>query len=172
MSPAPEGICTVSQNVPSGLTVSIDRAITSKIWEVLSYFEYFGETGPCHPGAIAVVIILVPYHVVKSLQLIWRLGTRRWNLRVPNLQMSCSDSKGTRIVVPVMTTRVTCPSGLHWTYCNEVSVKAVGPQTHRRIFLPSPGTAMDPSSSSLRTLPLGPAHLEEGLDNTWVTERL
>ena len=29
----------------------------------------------------------------KSLQLIWRLGTRRWNLRVPDLQMSCSNDK-------------------------------------------------------------------------------
>ena len=27
----------------------------------------------------------------KSLQLIWRSGTRRWNLRVPDLQMSCND---------------------------------------------------------------------------------
>ena len=35
--------------------------------------------------------ILVSCHLVKSRQLIWRLGTRRWNLRVPNLQMNCSD---------------------------------------------------------------------------------
>ena len=34
---------------------------------------------------------LVLYRLVKSLQLIWRSGTRRWNLRVPNLQMSCSN---------------------------------------------------------------------------------
>ena len=40
---------------------------------------------------IAVATILVPWHVVKSQILIWRLGTRRWNLRVPNLQMSQSD---------------------------------------------------------------------------------
>ena len=34
---------------------------------------------------------LVPYLLVKSLQLFGRLGTRRWNLRVPSFQMSCSD---------------------------------------------------------------------------------
>ena len=34
---------------------------------------------------------LVPYHVVKSLQLIWCSGTRRFHLRVPDLQMCCSD---------------------------------------------------------------------------------
>ena len=44
-----------------------------------------------HLAAIAGTTILLPYHVVKSLQLIWREGTRRWNLWVPNLQMSCSD---------------------------------------------------------------------------------
>ena len=68
--------------------------------------------GACHSAAIAGAIILVPWHGVKSLQLIWRLGTRRWNLRVPNLQMSCRDltsRSGARIVVPVIVTRVTCP---------------------------------------------------------------
>ena len=68
--------------------------------------------GACHSSAIAGAIILVPWHGVKSLQLIWRLGTRRWNLRVPNLQMSCRDltsRSGARIVVPVIATRVTCP---------------------------------------------------------------
>ena len=29
--------------------------------------------------------------IVKALQLMWRSGTRRWYLRVPNLQMNCSD---------------------------------------------------------------------------------
>ena len=40
---------------------------------------------------IAGATILTPYHVVKSLQLIWRFGTRRFHPRVPDLQMSCSD---------------------------------------------------------------------------------
>ena len=40
--------------------------------------------------ATAGTIILVPRHEVKSLQLIWRAGTRSIHLRVPNLQMSCS----------------------------------------------------------------------------------
>ena len=42
----------------------------------------------------------MPYLSVKSLQLIWRSGTHRWNLRVPDLQMSCRDLttwQGTRI---------------------------------------------------------------------------
>ena len=37
--------------------------------------------------------------------IIWRSGTRRWNLRVPNLPMSCRDfaaSQGTRILSPAM----------------------------------------------------------------------
>ena len=34
---------------------------------------------------------LVPCHEVKSLQLIWRSGTSRFYLRVPELQMSYSD---------------------------------------------------------------------------------
>ena len=58
-----------------------------------------GWTGVWCLAAIAGATILAPCHVhdvVKSLQLIWRSGTRRWNLRrwnlrVPNLQMSCSD---------------------------------------------------------------------------------
>ena len=41
--------------------------------------------------AIDVTTMLVPYLYVKSLQLVWRSGTRIWNLRVPDLQMSCSD---------------------------------------------------------------------------------
>ena len=62
--------------------------------------------------ATAATVILVTWHVVKSVQLIWRLGTRRWNLRVPNLHMNCRDltlREGTNIVVPVMATRLTCP---------------------------------------------------------------
>ena len=41
--------------------------------------------------AVVGATILVSCNIVKSLQLIWRSGTRRWNLRVPDLQMSCSD---------------------------------------------------------------------------------
>ena len=44
-----------------------------------------------HTVAIFGATILVLFHVSKSLQFIWRLGTRRWNLRVPILQMNCSD---------------------------------------------------------------------------------
>ena len=38
---------------------------------------------------ISGAIIVVPWPVVKSPQLIWRWGTRRWNLTLPDLQMSC-----------------------------------------------------------------------------------
>ena len=41
--------------------------------------------------AITETTLLVPCQVVKFLQLIWRSGTCRWNLRVPDLQMSCND---------------------------------------------------------------------------------
>ena len=52
--------------------------------------------------AIIGITILMSHMLVKTLQLIWRSGTRRWNLRVPDLQMSCRDLtlwQGTRIVV-------------------------------------------------------------------------
>ena len=55
------------------------------------------------------------------LQLIWRSGTRRFHLRVPDLQMNCSDMtwrSGTRTVVPVMATKVTCP-----IYINNLLIK-------------------------------------------------
>ena len=60
----------------------------------LCYFEIFKlyvTIGHVTLVAITRTVILVPYLSVKSLQLIWGLGTRRWNLRVPDLQMSCSD---------------------------------------------------------------------------------
>ena len=34
---------------------------------------------------------MVPYHEVKSLQLIWRLGTCRFHLQVPDIQVFCSN---------------------------------------------------------------------------------
>ena len=61
--------------------------------------------------------ILIPCHTVKSLQLIWRSGTRRWNLRVPDLLMSCSDLveiKGAGMIIPVMAVKVTWPILTWW----------------------------------------------------------
>ena len=55
-----------------------------------------------------------PIFKVKSLQLIWRSGTRRFHLRVPDLRMSCrvlTTWQGTRIVVPAIAARWTCPTG-------------------------------------------------------------
>ena len=65
-------------------------------------------------------------YLVKSpwLQFISRSGTRRWNLRVPDLQMTCSVSTrsyGSRILVQVVTTRryslfqyLVSPKGWQW----------------------------------------------------------
>ena len=47
--------------------------------------------GLCRLVAIAGTIILVPWHVIKSLQLILKSGTRKWNLRAPDLQVSYKD---------------------------------------------------------------------------------
>ena len=41
--------------------------------------------------AIIGTTLLVPYLWIKSLQLIWKSGFLRFNLRVPALQMNCSD---------------------------------------------------------------------------------
>ena len=60
-------------------------------------FFWKQQTTGNHNRNVSLVVItriseLVPYHLVKSLQLIWRLDTCRFNLRLPNLQVSCSDS--------------------------------------------------------------------------------
>ena len=58
---------------------------------------WVGLNRACHPDGQA-----------KSLSFIWRSGTRRWNLRVPDLQMNCRDLttwQGTRIVAPRMVAR-------------------------------------------------------------------
>ena len=75
---------------------------------------YTGTTSTGHVIRVAIneTTILVPYLQIKSLQLFWRLGIRRWNLRVPDLQMSCRDltqRQGTRIATPVIATKMTSP---------------------------------------------------------------
>ena len=56
---------------------------------------------------------LLPWYPLilnNSLQLIWRSGTHRFHLRVPDLQMSCSELTkwvGTSYIVPITITRVT-----------------------------------------------------------------
>ena len=56
-----------------------------------------------------------PIIFVKSLQLSWNSRTRRWNLRVPDLQLCCSGQKcnltewmGKALVAPAMAARATC----------------------------------------------------------------
>ena len=76
--------------------VAFVQSVTRLFERLLDYrWEWIYEI-PTMGHIVSVVdfagaIILVPCHVVKSLQLIWRLGTRRWNLRVPHLQVSGSD---------------------------------------------------------------------------------
>ena len=95
--------------------------------------------GACHVAAIIRTIILVPCHVFKSLQLVWRSGTSRFHLWASKLQidrlvqerrnssalamelrLSCIDpskwcavtwlkDRALEIIVPEMATRVTCP---------------------------------------------------------------
>ena len=67
-----------------------------------------------HLVAVTKTTILVPYHFVRSLQLIWRLGTRRWKVYGHPIfrWLSSSDLTewvGTSLVAPVMTTRATSP---------------------------------------------------------------
>ena len=64
--------------------------------------------------AMTGITILVPYYYVKSLQLISRSGTRRFNLRVPDLQISCRDLttwQGTR---PNNGSQAACSIVTHW----------------------------------------------------------
>ena len=65
-----------------------------------------------NPAATAWVTIPLSCNVQKSPQPIWRSGTRRWNLRAPDLQMGCGDLTSiydTSIAAPVMAT-ITCPT--------------------------------------------------------------
>ena len=54
-------------------------------------FYVFGPWGHVVLVFITGSTNLVPCHTVKSLQLIWWSGTRRWNLWVLDLQMNCRD---------------------------------------------------------------------------------
>ena len=47
--------------------------------------------GACRTAAIDGAAIQLSYSVVKSLPHSWRKGTRRWSLRVPDLQIICND---------------------------------------------------------------------------------
>ena len=60
--------------------------------------------GISHPGGHYWHYYPVSYCIVKGLQLIWRSGTHRFHLQVPDLQMSCRDLttwQCSRIVAPV-----------------------------------------------------------------------
>ena len=70
----------------------------------------------CSGGHYLGSLSWYPHILVKSLQLIWISGSRRCHLRVPDLQMNCSDLIKwvcTRLVASVMATRAVCPSNFH-----------------------------------------------------------
>ena len=71
--------------VLSGLTT---RYHTNKTYKNIHIHKYC-HNGACHLVATAGTTIPVPCHFVKSLQLLWRSGTHRWNLKMPNYQMNC-----------------------------------------------------------------------------------
>ena len=65
------------------------------------------------PGGHIKTSILVPYLQVKSRQLIWKPGTRRRNLRVPDLQMNTSDLTrmgGYQQITSIDDQQTKCPS--------------------------------------------------------------
>ena len=67
--------------------------------------------------------VLAPWHVVKSLQLIWRLVTRRFPLRVSDLQMSRSELKTRRRDSnPINITIATGPISPHHLKTKQFSV--------------------------------------------------
>ena len=88
------------KNNDKKLLKSIEKYISPKLFTIDTLQLTIGHVALV---AITGIAIMVPYLWVKSLQLIWRSGTRRWNLRVPDLQMSCRDLtvwQGTKIIAP------------------------------------------------------------------------
>ena len=75
--------------------------------------------------------LLVPWHAGMSLQMIWRSMTRRRNLRVSELHMSCRDFtawQGTRLVAPALAIRLRYPN-----HYNDVIMGGDGVSNHRRL---------------------------------------
>ena len=63
---------------------------------------------------VTVILGLVSWYpviLVKLLQLIWKLGIRKFNLQLPDLRVSCSDPTwryGSKFVVPVISFSFEC----------------------------------------------------------------
>ena len=96
----------------SSAVCSSDQSSCYRYYEWCYYHVMclLGYNRTCTLVAITGTTIPVPNLQVKLLQLIWRLGTRRFHLRVPDLQMSCShltECIDTHLVAPVMATRAT-----------------------------------------------------------------
>ena len=69
---------------------------------------YVQHKKACHPGGYYWDHYPRALHAIIPAQLIWRSDTCRFNLRVPDYQMSFKDLttwQGTRIAIPAMTTR-------------------------------------------------------------------
>ena len=95
---------------------------------------------------IAGTTILVPYRQVKWLQLIWRSGTRtrRFHLRVPDLQMNCRNVttwQGIKVVATSMAAaRVAFPlkKELEWYCWSSLDCNHFSPQNSQNTFHISP----------------------------------
>ena len=82
--------CSVDQSSISSCRKAnscVDMSLTRFCCDMLTFSSV-------DKSSIAKSTILISCHVVMSLQLICRSITRRWNLWVLDLQMSCSDLTG------------------------------------------------------------------------------
>ena len=71
-----------------------------------------------------------PLTLVKSLHLIWRSGTRRFHLRVPDLQMSCSD------LIRLSVCQLNSPNNSHQgDMPHQMQSQNKGPNRPQRLFL-------------------------------------
>ena len=99
-------------------------------YSFLKFCSVWNQNVACRLVAIAGATLLVSCHVINSPQLIWWLSTRRFHLRVPNIQMNCGDlnsRKGMGIVVPILAVRLKCLIGFthiltHWCRLTHICI--------------------------------------------------
>ena len=102
---------TQSSNGLQGIEKAFIR-FHSSVPNTITSLVTLSKTGHAALVDITGTTKLIPFHSVKSLQLIWRSGTRRFHLRVPDRQMSRSDltkmGRVTSTLTITMTPKVTC----------------------------------------------------------------
>ena len=100
------GVCNIHY-YSALITWSISSTVN--LWEFKVRSLFYLCNRACHPGGHYMHYYLgTLWYLSKPMQLIWRSGTCRLNLRVPDLQMSCKDlttCQGTRIFAPAMAAR-------------------------------------------------------------------